>query len=428
MTQATEPTDVILVVDDEESVRRSVSDWLNEAKLDVQVLTAADAASAMMQADQHQIDLAILDWNLGAGDNGLDLLHDLATEFNPDIVAIMMTAYADQATPLDAMRKGVRDYLDKNQEFTCETLVAAVGRQLNLIRPAKRERQFHQSLLAFRNAVEKALPLVETQAALNDPVTPPEAIGTFFRFLLNTTRASDGILFVRHYDPQEQPPETCRVFDATGKILEQDLIPFQQSIAAGAVSRQEPCMMTDLDKDRATGAVALQPFEHGRQSLLAAPLAVAPGFHVVLELFDKKNAQGQADAKGFSDTDVRLVRDAGEFGAKMLQQALAQRQSHQLLLDAVQAVLEATASFPNSGLEARQDSNHQESQPPPNVVLEGIRERLSLAAGAALEPADSVRLAEAIRVLAVRHGSPAVKHCIGLVESVQRLLDQATGI
>ena len=34
--------------------------------------------------------------------------------------------------------------------------------------------------------------------------------------------------------------------------------------------------------------MALQPFEKNRRSLLAAPLAVAPGIHVVLELFDKQ--------------------------------------------------------------------------------------------------------------------------------------------
>jgi len=39
----------------------------------------------------------------------------------------------------------------------------------------------------------------------------------------------------------------------------------------------------------------------------------------------------------------------------------------------------------------------------------------------------SIRLAEAIRVLALRHGSEAVQHCIELVESLRRLLDRLTG-
>ena len=73
-------------------------------------------------------------------------------------------------------------------------------RQLDRIRPAKRERQLHQGLLAFRAAVEKILPLVQAAAALHDPVPLPAAVSSLFRFLLRTTGAGDGVLLVRSYD------------------------------------------------------------------------------------------------------------------------------------------------------------------------------------------------------------------------------------
>ena len=38
-----------------------------------------------------------------------------------------------------------------------------------------------------------------------------------------------------------------------------------------------------------------------------------------------------------------------------------------------------------------------------------------------------MRLAEAVRVLAVRHGPAAVKHCIAMVESLRKTLDEITG-
>src|SRR4051794_21768792 len=197
----TAPTseETILLVDDEESVRRTFRDWLTSAALGAQVLTAADAEAALLLANQHQIDLAILDWNLGSGDDGLQLLQDLF-EFNPDVVAIMVTGYANQATPLDAMRMGVRDYLDKNQDLNRETFVAAVRRQLVAIRPVKRERRLHRELAAFRESIEKVLPLVQATAALNDPVPLPTAVGGLFRFLQQTTGAAGGVLLVRRYD------------------------------------------------------------------------------------------------------------------------------------------------------------------------------------------------------------------------------------
>src|SRR5262245_4499068 len=104
-------TETILIVDDEEPVRKTFREWLGGANLCCRLLAAADAEEALVLANQHSIDLAILDWNLGAGNDGLQLLEDL-TLFNPEVVAIMITGFAHQATPLDAMRMGVRDYLD----------------------------------------------------------------------------------------------------------------------------------------------------------------------------------------------------------------------------------------------------------------------------------------------------------------------------
>jgi DNA-binding response OmpR family regulator len=416
--------EVILVVEDEESVRRTVRDWLEGARLGVRVLTATDSAAALILANENPVDLAVLDWNLGAGLNGLDLLQDLH-EFHPNIVAIMMTAFADKATPLDAMRCGVRDYLDKNHELTRETFLAAVRKQLDYIRPAKRERQLHQSLVAFRSTVGKILPLVQSLTALNDPVTLPEVIGTLFRFLINTTRARDGVLLVRHYDPAREPRESFRVYQASGEPLDVALVPYPESLAATVVSMQEPCMMTDLEKGNGTGMMKLQPFEKGRYSVLAAPLAVAPGINVVLELFDKQMASGEPDPAGFSDRDAQLVRDAGEFGAEMLRQALAHRQTHQVLLDAVAAALQASESLTQK---LRGGAAAQEVQPPPDAVLEQIRQGLTRTETRTMDPEDSVRLAEAIRVLAVRHGKPAVQHCIQLVENLRALLDQVGGV
>ena len=89
--------ETILIVDDEDPVRRTFREWLEGADLGCRILAAADAESALLLANQQTIDLAILDWNLGAGTDGLQLLEDL-TQFNPEVVAIMVTGFAQQAT------------------------------------------------------------------------------------------------------------------------------------------------------------------------------------------------------------------------------------------------------------------------------------------------------------------------------------------
>jgi len=58
-------------------VRRTFREWLTGAGLNCTILSAADAESALQLANKQTIDLAILDWHLGAGDDGLQLLQDL---------------------------------------------------------------------------------------------------------------------------------------------------------------------------------------------------------------------------------------------------------------------------------------------------------------------------------------------------------------
>src|SRR5581483_2453456 len=168
-------------------------------------------------------------------------------------------------------RMGVRDYFDKNQDLNRETFLKAVVRQLDRIRPARRERRLHRSLVAFREAVEKVLPLVQSAAALNDPVSLPDAVGSLFRFLLRTTGARDGVLLVRSYNAHREPAEVCRAFDARGDLLNVELVPFARSLAGTVVSLQEPFALRRVEQE-ASASVELQPFERGRQSLLAAPL------------------------------------------------------------------------------------------------------------------------------------------------------------
>ncbi|MBM4072417.1 MAG: response regulator [Planctomycetes bacterium] len=415
MTQSADAPETILIVDDEEPVRRTFHDWLAEARLDCEILTAHDAESALQLADRHTIDLAILDWALGAGDDGLQLLQDLF-EFNPHVLAIMITGFANQATPLDAMRMGVRDYLDKNQDLSRETFLHAVRKQLDVIRPAKRERRLHAGLMDFREAVEKIVPLVQSAAALNDPVPLPEAVGSLFRFLMRATGAGDGALLVRHYDSAAQPAESLRAYDAAGKAIAAPLVPFARSLAASVASMQEACAWTDLDKSTHTSQVDLQPFEMNRHSVLAAPMLVSADTLAVMELFDKDNG-------AFTLDDQRLVGAAAEFGAEMLRQALAGRQTQRVLLDAVAAALGASDSVART-LKGKPTPHLEE--PPPAAVLERLRTGLSATLPGSVPPEDSLRLAEAVRELALRHGPAAVQHCTVIVENLRNLLDKLT--
>lgn len=174
--------------------------------------------------------------------------------------------------------------------------------------------------------------------------------------------------------------------------------------------------MARPDEAAAAGAVELQPFEKGRASLLAVPLSVAPGVQAVLELFDKE--------RGFTDTDRRLVSSAAGLGVELLRQALAERQTHRVLFDAVEAALGASDSVAQT---LRGTPEQRLCEPPPGAVLQTLRDGLETNLGAAVDAEETLRLVEAVRVLALRHGPSAVRHCRKLTENLRELLDEATG-
>jgi hypothetical protein len=200
-----------------------------------------------------------------------------------------------------------------------------------------------------------------------------------------------------------------------GDELPRPPVPFARSVAGGAVGLQEPAVLAEV---RPTdGTVELQPFEQHRTNLLAVPLNVGPGIRVVLELFDRPG--------GFTDADRRLAAAAAEFGAEMLRQALAERQSQRVLFDAVEAALhagDAVAKTLTGG-----GSVPRPEDPPPATVLDELKRGLRDGPESAVGAEETLRLAEAVRVLALRHGPKAVEHCTRLVESVRALLDEAAG-
>ncbi|HEY8505255.1 MAG TPA: transcriptional regulator, partial [Gemmataceae bacterium] len=295
--------------------------------------------------------------------------------------------------------------------------LAAVRKQLERIVPAKRQRQFVQKLVAFREAVERVLPLARAAAALNDPVPLPEAVRGLFRFVLRTTRARDGVLVVRQ-PGADGGAERLAVYDPDGQRVAARPVPFARSLAASVLSLQEPCAM---GRPESSDVTELQPFEEGRTSVLAAPVPVGEGVQVVVELFDKQ-PRSEGEPIRFTEEDKRFLAAAAEFGAELLRQALAERQTHQLLLDAVAAALEASERV------ARDIQPGAEGEPgEPPSVLDRLREGLSASAGAVVDAESSLRLAEAIRELAARHGPAAVRHCVTLVEGVRRLLDETSG-
>jgi NtrC-family two-component system response regulator AlgB len=99
----------VLVVDDEKNIRHTLRVCLEA--MDAAVFEAASAAAALDAISRSSFDVAFVDLKLGT-DSGLDLIPRLLAE-NPNVVIIVVTAYATVETAVQAMRSGAWDYLPK---------------------------------------------------------------------------------------------------------------------------------------------------------------------------------------------------------------------------------------------------------------------------------------------------------------------------
>ncbi|HCL67585.1 MAG TPA: sigma-54-dependent Fis family transcriptional regulator [Rhizobium sp.] len=118
----------ILVVDDEPGMRNFLIRTLApRCKL---IEEAADTEEASRKLDQHHFDVVILD-NIMPGKNGVDwLVEQRAIGFFAD--AILMTAYADLETAIQALRAGAVDFVLK--PFRSNQILNAVARCLDRMR------------------------------------------------------------------------------------------------------------------------------------------------------------------------------------------------------------------------------------------------------------------------------------------------------
>jgi DNA-binding NtrC family response regulator len=99
----------ILIADDDNAIRRTLELHLNEEGY--AVLTAADSLEAIAKAEHQEVGLMLLDLRL-PGFDGFEVLR-IIKEKRPDLPVIMITAYDDMATAIEAIRLGAIDHLGK---------------------------------------------------------------------------------------------------------------------------------------------------------------------------------------------------------------------------------------------------------------------------------------------------------------------------
>jgi two-component system NtrC family response regulator len=146
----------ILVIEDDDSIRRVIEFGLQEAGYNV--LAATDGVAGLDTVTREQIDLVISDLRMPQMD-GLELLAHLKA-MNADLPVLMLTAHASIDTAVEAMKLGAFDFLTK--PFELEHLRQVVAKALDVaalraenrhLREVIRERFSFEHLIAGSRAM-----------------------------------------------------------------------------------------------------------------------------------------------------------------------------------------------------------------------------------------------------------------------------------
>lgn len=149
----------ILVVDDERVQRETLAAILVDAGYQVTTAHDVDTAFAALRQETH-IDVVLTDFRIPGG-SGIDVARKVG-ELCPEAVSLIMTAYADVTSVIEAMRAGVLDYLLKPLN------VESILRRLEIIRERRDLRVEVNFLRSEINKIANPSSLLGHSAAIRE--------------------------------------------------------------------------------------------------------------------------------------------------------------------------------------------------------------------------------------------------------------------
>lgn len=224
----------ILIIDDEKGMRDFLSIMLKKDGYDVSLAESGEEGLRAIQKDI--FDLVITDVKM-AGVDGIEVLKYIK-DVSPETVVIMITAYAETETAVEAMKLGAYDYITK--PFKVDEMRLVIQKALEKGRLRKENillRREIESRAGFENFIGKSAPMQKVFALIKQVADTKSTV-------LITGESGTGKELVAkaiHYNsPRKGGPfvtVNCAAIPET--LLESELFGYMKGAFTGAVSNKQ---------------------------------------------------------------------------------------------------------------------------------------------------------------------------------------------
>lgn len=160
----------ILIIEDEEAIRRVLTKILKEENSSYDIFDASDGLSAIEFIKNQDFDLILCDIKMPKMD-GLEVL-EATKKIKPDIPIVMISGHGDLETAVETMRHGAYDYISKPPDL---------NRLLNTVRNALDRKKLIKENKILKQRVDKKYEMIghsdqiQDVKSVIDKVAPTEA-------------------------------------------------------------------------------------------------------------------------------------------------------------------------------------------------------------------------------------------------------------
>jgi DNA-binding NtrC family response regulator len=223
----------ILIIDDEAFIRENVSRILCEDGY--QVCQAANGTEARDLVSGGEIDLALLDLNLG-NENGIDVLKVLKS-LDPDLLVIIITGFGSVESAVDSLKSGAYHYMKKPFKADALRVIVKLALQTQTLKREVRNLKRSGGFSAGRT------PMIGKSSAFNEVIEQVREIARVPSTVLVTGESGTGKELVARAihdlsDRRDAPFIAINCASIPATLLESELFGHEKGSFTSATSRK----------------------------------------------------------------------------------------------------------------------------------------------------------------------------------------------